>query len=664
MPANSSNYNIALRSGQKEYRACLIRGEYPYLPVLDDVLAGLKSYSSVELGTIQIPAENIVGTRTAGRTTAFARNFMPLLPPESEFGVKWENLCEAHLSEGIRDSVKVYEYINRYYVEEGNKRVSVLKFFHAATVLATVTRILPPKNDSYESKLYYEYVDFNKLSGINFIWCTRLGSYKKLQSMVGKKAGEEWTEEELRTFERFYHYFRRSFESLGGKRLRNTTPADALLVFLNIYGYARAKEMSSQELAQNLTKIWEEVVLLREERPIELVLNPPFVKKKKLLTKLTSTLTSTITSTLTSSASSVETLNIAFVHDKTTQDSSWTYAHELGRRHVDQVLRGRVATHSYFNALAGDPAAVLEQAISDGADLIFTTTPRLLKASLKAAVDHPEVIIMNCSLNTSQKAIRTYYARVYEAKFIIGALAGAMCKSDRIGYVGDYPIYGTVASINAFALGAQMVNPRAKIHLEWMNDNYGAAVARLREQGIYLVSGRDMTHLNSPHPGAFGLFYHENPERFQTLAMPVWHWGVYYENLVRSVLDRTFQDEVAKGKATNYWWGMSAGVVDVICSEKLPVSAVRLARMLRGAIQSGNFRPFDGVLKAQDGMIHGSEEDVATPEEITTMDWLAENVVGELPAYRQLSQEGKATVDVVGVEKVAKQSQEEPEEDA
>lgn len=172
-----------------------------------------------------------------------------------------------------------------------------------------------------------------------------------------------------------------------------------------------------------------------------------------------------------------------------------------------------------------------------------------------------------------------------------------------------------------------------------------------------------MSQPYSQHPGAFGLFFQREADRSQTLAMPIWHWGVYYENLIRSILDHTFQaEEVAKEKSTNYWWGMSAGVVDVICSEKLPVSTMRLSRLLRGAIQSGNFHPFDGVLKSQDGLVHGSEEDVSTPEEITTMDWLAENVVGELPAYRQLSQEGKATVDIVGVEKVAKQGQEEPEE--
>ena len=50
-------------------------------------------------------------------------------------------------------------------------------------------------------------------------------------------------------------------------------------------------------------------------------------------------------------------------------------------------------------------------------------------------------------------ASRTYYGRIYEAKFITGAIAGAMAQNNRIGYIASYPIFGVPASINAFALG-------------------------------------------------------------------------------------------------------------------------------------------------------------------------------------------------------------------
>ena len=32
---------------------------------------------------------------------------------------------------------------------------------------------------------------------------------------------------------------------------------------------------------------------------------------------------------------------------------------------------------------------------------------------------------------------------MYEAKFITGIIAGSLCEDGRIGYVADYPIYGT-----------------------------------------------------------------------------------------------------------------------------------------------------------------------------------------------------------------------------
>mgnify|MGYP007031455233 CR=1 FL=1 len=58
------------------------------------------------LGLVDIPAESIVGTKTAGRHTAFASNFMPLLEDDTEFAVKWSNLCLSliHISEPTRRS--------------------------------------------------------------------------------------------------------------------------------------------------------------------------------------------------------------------------------------------------------------------------------------------------------------------------------------------------------------------------------------------------------------------------------------------------------------------------------------------------------------------------------------------------------------------------------
>ena len=98
---------------------------------------------------------------TAGRQAAFAANFMPLLDLGTEFASKWVALCEAHLGDtGITDPIRCFEYMGCFYEQEGNKRVSVLKFLDAPTVSDKVTRLYPGTWDSVESRLYGEFCAF------------------------------------------------------------------------------------------------------------------------------------------------------------------------------------------------------------------------------------------------------------------------------------------------------------------------------------------------------------------------------------------------------------------------------------------------------------------------------------------------------------------------
>ena len=128
---NMDTYVKARKLGLKEYHARMQRNENPFLAALEEQVEELNALARVELGLQQIPLRKIVGTASKGRTNAFADNFMPLMEDDTEFAVKYQALIEAHQKEGIRDPVKVYEYMNRFYVEEGNKRASVLKFFGA-----------------------------------------------------------------------------------------------------------------------------------------------------------------------------------------------------------------------------------------------------------------------------------------------------------------------------------------------------------------------------------------------------------------------------------------------------------------------------------------------------------------------------------------------------
>ena len=158
-------YAAALRRGHKEYKELLAAGKPPHPAVLDQILDSQPSTVSQAVGLVEIPIERIVGTRSAGRITTFSASFLPLAKPSSEFADKWINLCAAHLSDtGIRDPIVCYEYLGNFYVEEGNKRVSVLRHFDAASISAMVTRILPERSSESRIKAYYEFLEFYKVS--------------------------------------------------------------------------------------------------------------------------------------------------------------------------------------------------------------------------------------------------------------------------------------------------------------------------------------------------------------------------------------------------------------------------------------------------------------------------------------------------------------------
>ena len=179
-------YQEALKRGKKEQKICLSTGRFPYLPVLDEILLHQEIQTEQNRGLVNVPLDHVVGTSTKGRTYAFAANFMPILDETSEFAYKWAHLADAQMVEGIRDPIVVYEFMNRFYVVEGNKRVSVLKYFGADSVPALVTRKLPKYSEEYDVKLYYEFLKFEEATGLNTIEFTRLGKADQLLEAVGE----------------------------------------------------------------------------------------------------------------------------------------------------------------------------------------------------------------------------------------------------------------------------------------------------------------------------------------------------------------------------------------------------------------------------------------------------------------------------------------------
>ncbi len=617
------DYKNALKSGQRAYRACVARGQSPYLAVLDDILVNVNIVAQEPLGLVEIPAESIVGTKTSGRHTAFAPNFMPLLEPDTEFAGKWSNLCDAHLEEGIHTPIIAYEFLNKFYVQEGNKRVSVLKYFDAVRIAGTVTRLVPERNDSLENRIYYEFLDFYKLSKVNDVHFSRLGGYAKLQTLVCKASGESWTDDDRLSFSSFYTMFRQQFLALGGDGL-NLTAGDAMLVYLSVYRYADACESTPSQMKQNLEKLWDEVKVLTEPQAVALSLEPKQGPGEPLLAKL-------------NIFTKPSELKVVFLHEHNAENSAWVRAHDKGIDALQQAFPDRVFITRKENIEPEvDAEQVLEDVAHDNADVVFTSSARMHTACLKVAAQHPKTRILNCSLNAPHPLVRTYYPRTYEVTYLLGILAGVLTKTDRVGYVTANPVYGIPAAVNAYAQGLKTVRPDAKVVLRWACLPDPAHPLDFSDrQDVEIFYARDNREPEGTHRD-YGLCRRQPDGTLQPLGLPVWRWDTFYIEIVRSIFDGAWDNDAAGARAVNYWWGMRSGAEEIDYSKDLPAGTLQLLDLMEKMLHEDDLRIFPEDLYAQGHVLHSPEAVVYSPKELMEMDWLDECVEGALPHYDEL----------------------------
>ena len=634
----SQEYARAMRMGQKEYKE-LMQKHLPTSPaVLEEILGTAPTEQVLDIGFVEIPTERIVGTKTAGRISAFTPSFLPLLAPDSEFGFKWINLCMAHMSdEGIREPIQCFEYLGNFYVQEGNKRVSVLRYFEAPTIPGNVKRVMPAMRDDPKIQAYYEFLEFYKVANLYTVQFRNPGDYAKLLAYLGKEPGEPWDEREQRTFRAYFSYFQDAFYALHGDSL-DLLPEEALLLWLRVRPFQDLGKLSSAELKKALAAMWENIVSVSQEEPVQVEVEPNTQQTKPGLLGI-----------LLSSAP--EYLNVAFIHQLDPGVSSWTRGHAEGAEYLLQTLGDKITVRNYFHADTPEQTeSLLELAVEEGAQVVFTTTPKLSRATLKAAVKYPKVRFLNCSVYAPYSSIRTYYSRIYEAKFLAGALAGAMSENDWIGYVGDYPIFGVPASINAYALGAQLTNPRARIVLRWSCQE-GNPVEEFIQSGIRVISNRDIPSASQQYLefGSYGTYLVEEDRSLRPIGSPCWMWGKFYEHVIRSIFSGAWERGKDAYHAVNYWWGIDSGVIDIKVPENLPEGLRVLLDVLRKGIQRRTLDPFCRRILAQDGTVKNPGNRTLAPEELLHMDWLCENVEGCIPEFDQIQPYARDMVRELGV---------------
>ena len=633
------DYIQALKLGQKVHREKIANGEFAYLPVLDEILSHVKVVEDVPLGIMEIPLSDVVGTYAEGRTQAFAPNFMPILEYGSEFSVKWSSLYDYQIESGIADPIQVYEYMHKYYVIEGHKRVSVLKYLGASTISADVIRKVPEKTDDEQNRIYYEYLDFFAKTGINYLHFTKTGSYAKMFSYIADDDDYVLTEDDRKDVAFFHAHFEKAYNSLKDKTTKYITDDDAMLFYLSLYPYEEDKDLLEGQIKNKLQAIWSEISNLSASNPVELRMEEDIAKK--------SVVSSMFSSFKSNKASHYK---VAFVYDKEPEESAWIYGHELGRLFIEDEMPNNIS--SDYIVIPGDDEQASEkigQLCEIGYDIIFIVTPNLINASIKVAAQYPSVYIFNCQLGSTHNTVRSYYARIYEAKLLTGIIAGVLCDNNVVGYVADYPIYGVVAGINAFALGAKMVNPRIKIKLAWSSMKHVDYERMFKEEGIDIISAQEMI-TPEDHDRKFGLYKVEEDGTKTGLAMSAYNWGRFYKKIIEGIEEGLYKSADGKdNKAINYWWGFSAGVIDLICSSKLPDETVRLVQAIRHAKKRNRFHTFVGEIRNQAGEVIVKKGEVLQPEDIMNMDYLVENVEGIIPTIEDIKNSGKKVVELLGV---------------
>jgi basic membrane lipoprotein Med (substrate-binding protein (PBP1-ABC) superfamily) len=636
-------YLNAKKQSDRTYRKCRYDHNDPFLPCLDSLLKDKKTEGEKHVGTLEIPLPMVIGTVTEGRRHSFTKDFMPAMDRESEFASKWARLYKSQEDEGIRDAVKVYEYMHRFYVKEGNKRVSVLKYLDVPSIMADVTRIMPEHTDEESVQCYYEFLEFFRAVPIYDIEFTRPGSYRKFAAMIGRDLQSPWPSDLINTIRGAFFRFNAVYMEIGGSRM-NLCAGDAFLVYLAIYQFDSLLDYSRESIANRIHGIWNELLMEDSGRRIVLHESPDSEKKSSLRQSILQKLP-----TYTESHQ----LHAAFVYDGTIAHSEWASDHDVGRIALEHYYEGIVQTWYYENC--SDDSSIyeaLEDACKKGADVIFTTSASAMRQTVRAAVKHPQVRFANCSVFLPSSMVRTYNIREYEVKFLMGVLAAIYAENHKIGYLASAPAFGVLAGVNAFAIGAGMIDPSIQVYVSWSGSKENNWVEMLLKNDIRIYAGNDLDFSSGDEPDYGLIRIGDNGEKVN-LASPIRNWSTYYERIAHDILDG-YWDMSSKREADhacNEWWGLSAGVIDIHLSEKLSYYSRKMIDLLRNSLVKGELDPFQGELHSQNGLIQKAGSPRLSSRELIVMDWLNDNIIGEIPTYDQLNEMTQKQLEDDGVVK-------------
>jgi basic membrane protein A and related proteins len=336
-----------------------------------------------------------------------------------------------------------------------------------------------------------------------------------------------------------------------------------------------------------------------------------------------------------------EPIKVGFVYVSSIGDLGWTYAHDQGRLALEEAIPN-VET-GYQESVPENPAdaeRVIREFAQDGYDVIFTTSFGYMDPTINVAQDFPDTTFIHISGFKTADNVGTGFGKIEEPRFVSGQLAGMITESNQIGYVAAFPIPEVIRGINAFTLGVREANPEATVRVVWTNTWFDPAKERAAAEAL-LDGGVDVIaqHQDTPGPqqaaeerGVYGVGYNADMSPHApdaVLTSPIWHWGVYYIDIVESVINGTWESE-------QYWGGWQDGIVDLApIADFVPEEIRTTIEEEVERFKSGEetiYTIFTGPIADQTGEIRVPEGQPMTDEELLSMDWFVEGVEGEIPS--------------------------------
>ena len=344
------------------------------------------------------------------------------------------------------------------------------------------------------------------------------------------------------------------------------------------------------------------------------------------------------------SASWAATTKVGFVYLTTPGDHGWTYAHELGRQMVEEHFGTEVETTYVENVPEGpDATRIIRELAQQGNQIIFTTSFGYMDPTLKVAKEFPDVKFEHMTGYKRTPNMATGNIRFYEGRYVQGVVAGLMTKTNKIGYIGAYPISEVIMGINAFAQGLRSVNPDASISVIWANTWYDP-VKEADAAKVHIAEGADILaqHTDSPAMlqiaeanGALGFGQSTDMAAFAPNAQlfaSINNWGPYYIKQIEALRNGSWSTgEGPDHWAGNTWGGLDSDMLVLSAFNNMPADVAAKAKAAMEGVKSGKIRIFAGPLTDNTGkQVIGAGEELDDGA-LWGMNYYLQGVNGKVP---------------------------------